>query len=393
MSAGVARRACDACLRRTALLAAVAGNIEIAWRRGLRPRRLLALDDDALAVAVAPDRAAAGRIAAHAAGVPTGPIRAAIDAAGLEAVCRCDDRYPAALRNGPDPPAVVHVLGGVDRLAALAGAPGRCAAVVGARRASPYGLDVARALGHGLAVAGATTVSGMALGIDTAAHAGALAGGGPTVAVLAGGADVAYPASRRALHRCIAEHGCVVSELPPGFRSFRWGFPARNRIIAGLAAATVVVEAATASGALITADFAADLGREVGAVPGRVTAPQSAGTNALLHGGAHVVRTADDVLALLDPALGTGHSRADAPDPRAALPPALRALHDRVAGGATTPSELAGSGDVRPVLVGLAELELLGLVVRRGHGRYAPAAPGSGGPAPPRGYADSHDGL
>ena len=161
-----------------------------------------------------------------------------------------------------DAPAVLHVAGDPEVLPA----PDEVAvAIVGARRATPYGLEVARALGRGLAAARVTVVSGMALGIDAAAHAGALEVGGPTIAVLAGGADVPYPRSRPALHRrIVGGGGCVVSEMPPGFTPLKWGFPARNRIIAGLAAATIVVEAAERSGSLITAEFAQDLGRVVG---------------------------------------------------------------------------------------------------------------------------------
>ena len=139
--------------------------------------------------------------------------------------------------------------------------------VVGARRASTYGREVARELGRELAAAGLVVVSGLAFGIDACAHRGALEGG-LTVAVLGCGADVAYPAAHRSLWRRICERGLVLSELPPGTGAWRWTFPARNRIMAALAGMTVVVEAAERSGSLITADLAADLGRDLGAVPG-----------------------------------------------------------------------------------------------------------------------------
>ena len=137
---------------------------------------------------------------------------------------------------------------------------------------APTALQVAHALGRGLAAAGVTVISGMALGIDSAAHAGALEVGGPTITVLAGGADVAYPASKRSLHRELVRTQAAISEMPPGFKPFRWCFPARNRTIAGLASLTIVVEATERSGSLITADLAQELGRAVGAVPGPVTA-------------------------------------------------------------------------------------------------------------------------
>ncbi len=176
--------------------------------------------------------------------------------------------------------------------------------MVGARRASSYGRALARELGRELAAAGLVVVSGLAFGIDACAHRGALEAG-RTVAVLGCGADVAYPAAHRSLWRRIQESGLVLSELPPGTGAWRWSFPARNRIMAALAAMTVVVEAAERSGSLITADLAADLGRDLGAVPGPVNSRVSAGPNNLLAGGACLVRDAQDVLdATIGPGIG-----------------------------------------------------------------------------------------
>ncbi len=179
-------------------------------------------------------------------------------------------------------------------------------AIVGTRRASADGLEMATTLGRGLARAGVTVVSGMALGIDSAAHRGALDGGGATVAVLAGAAEIAYPRSKATLHAELVSRACAVSELPPGFEPFRWCFPARNRIIAGLAQLTLVVEGAERSGSLITADFAGALGREVAAVPGRATSPRTRGSNGLIRDGATVVLGVDDVL---DAVLGFDRAR------------------------------------------------------------------------------------
>src|SRR6188768_589140 len=151
---------------------------------------------------------------------------------------------------------------------------------------SSHGRSVARSLGRELAAAGLLVVSGMARGIDGEAHRGALEVGGITVAVLGCGVDRDYPASHASLAREIAGRGLIVSEYPPGVEPAPWRFPARNRIIAGLARAVVVVEARERSGALITADFALELGREVFAVPGEITSSLSAGTNALLRTGA-----------------------------------------------------------------------------------------------------------
>jgi DNA processing protein len=278
---------------------------------------------------------------------------------------------------------VLHVAGGVERLEARVGGEGADAvptvAVVGTRHASAEGLEMARALGHGLARAGVTVVSGMALGIDSAAHAGALSAPGPTLAVLAGGADVPYPPSKAALHARIRGEHCVVSELPPGYRPFRWCFPARNRIIAALGQVTVVVEGAERSGSLITADFAAALGREVAAVPGRVTSPRTRGSNGLLRDGATVVLDVGDVL---DAVFGGERTLGRVPRPPtesqtaqpAGLPAQLAAVLDAVAGGRDRLDALARTpAEADAAMVALAELELRGLVRRAPGGRYVAA--------------------
>ena len=209
----------------------------------------------------------------------------------------------------------------------------------------------------------------MALGIDCAAHEGALEAGGASLAVLGGGADVPYPASKRAVHRRLVAEGAVLAELGPGVRPRRWCFPARNRLIAALAAVTVVVEAAERSGALITARMARDLGRDVAAVPGPVTSPRSAGANALLFDGAHLVRDPRDVLELL---FGPGGAPA-ATETRspAGLDAHLREVLELVAGGQDTATALARTpAEVGDALVALSELELSGWLRRAGDGRY-----------------------
>jgi DNA processing protein len=354
-------RPCDRCLMRTWLLARLAGHLEPV--RG-RIAPVLALDDEELIAAVGglhqravrderslfdPDRA-----------------RGQAESAQLELICRCAAEYPAQLRDLESPPAILHVAGGLDRfLACVADEP---VAIVGARRASPYGLEVARSLGRGLGVAGVTVLSGMALGIDSAAHAGALAAGAPTVAVLPGDADRPYPPGKRALHRQIRESGAEVSELPPGAGVWRWMFPARNRIIAALARMTVVVEAGGSSGALVTARIARELGRPVGAVPGRVTSPQAAGSNGLLADGARIVRDPQDVL---DEVFGAGVRKA-ARDTRPALTAELQALLAALADGHDTPAALAGAGfPAAQALTALASLELAGYVSRGPSGRFS----------------------
>jgi DNA processing protein len=186
--------------------------------------------------------------------------------------------------------------------------------------------------------------------------------------VLAGGADVAYPASKRSLHRALVRTQAAVSEMPPGFKPYRWCFPARNRTIAGLASLTIVVEATERSGSLITADFAQGLGRAVGAVPGPVTAPRCAGSNALLRDGAFVIRDAQDAL---DEVLGVGVATALSGRRPEDLAAPLRALLRHVEDGRDTVSSLAATpGEAQHAMAGLAELELLGFLRRGPGGHY-----------------------
>jgi DNA processing protein len=327
---------------------------------------LLALPDDDLIAAVC--GAKRGKIDAALAGFDRETLLKAAEHARLASVCRHSADFPERLLAAPDAPFALHLLGDPARLAALS--LEEPVAIVGARGASPYGLETALALGRDLAACGVPVVSGMALGVDSAAHEGALAGDGPTVAVLAGGAELAYPRSNRRLHAAIAAEGLVLSEMPPGFEPFRWCFPARNRIMAGLAAMTVVVEGRVGSGSLITARFAADLGREVGAVPGQVTSALAAGPNDLLADGACVVRSADDVLDALYGAGAGARLKAGVDSPPeldARLAPVLEAVEQ---GRGTADAIASGSDQAGDVLAALTELELMGLVRRAHAGRY-----------------------
>jgi DNA processing protein len=371
--------ACADCLRRSWLLAALAPNLDLVWKQRKPLRDVLGLDDAALVNALG-GKSRAELLARREAFDAAAAVRAC-ERAGAEPVCLHDARFPVRLRTGPGAPRLLHVVGGLGRLGTLFGVAGTEAeaapavAIVGTRTASQEGLEMARSLGRGLARAGVTVVSGMALGIDSAAHVGALEGGGATVAVLAGAAEVAYPRSKAALHRRILAEACAVSEMPPGFDPFRWCFPARNRIIAGLAQLTLVVEGAERSGSLITADFASALGREVAAVPGRATSPRTRGSNGLIRDGAAVVLGVDDVLdAVLgldrasDPVVGAPLS--------GSLDPGLAVLLDAVAGGSDTLAALARTpAEADAALLGLSELEGLRLVRRVGGGRYV-AVPG-----------------
>jgi DNA processing protein len=212
---------------------------------------------------------------------------------GLRFVGRRSPSFPPLLAAVHDPPPGLFVRGSaeLDLLARPA------VAIVGARACSGYGASVARMLGRDLAAAGLVVVSGLARGVDGEAHRGALAAGGVTVAVLGCGIDRDYPARHGSLAAEIAASGLLVSEYAPGVEPAPWRFPARNRIIAGLCAATIVVEARERSGALITADFALEEGREVFAVPGEIGSALSAGTNALLKLGASPLTAVGDVLA------------------------------------------------------------------------------------------------
>lgn len=355
----MSERACDHCTARSWLLGRLAGNLDKA--RG-RIEQVLALCDDDLIAAIGGREQP--RMRRELETLDVDEMRSRARAAGLETVCACDPAYPSRLRALAGPPAVLYVAGGLDQMVDLLFE--EPVAIVGSRRASPYGLDVARSLGRGLAVAGVTVVSGMAIGIDSAAHAGALEAGGPTVAVLPASANRPYPPGKRALHRRIVADGAAVSEVGPGAGVWRWMFPARNRIIAALAAMTVVVEAGERSGALVTARLARGLGRPVGAVPGRVTTPQAAGPNGLLAAGACVVRGPQDVL---DHLFGVGEHAVG--EPRRQPPPELRSLLQAIAEGHETAAALARAGfGPDQGLVALAALELGGFVHRGPGGRF-----------------------
>ncbi len=374
--------ACAACLARSWLLARLAGHLD---RVGRRLESVLELDDAELIAALAgrDER----RLRAELAAFAPDAARAECRAAGLAAVCRCDPAYPPALRALSAPPAVLYTgEPGAGRLGAVTA--GATVAIVGARRASPYGREVARSLARGLGAAGVTVISGMAAGVDAAAHEGALDAQAATVAVLAAAPERAYPAGARVLHRRISAVGAVVSELGPGVTVRRWMFPARNRVIAALSAMTVVVAARPGSGALLTARAAADLGRVIGAVPGPVTAPLSSGPHALLRAGARLVTGPEDVLDALGelgPGSAAGWSaagrsaagrngagRSGGPPAAPPLQPALAELLAALGDGHELSAAFALAGlDPERGLAALAALELAGRVRRAAGGLYA----------------------
>lgn len=360
--------ACDACVRRTWLLQRLGGYLE--FQRS-PVELILGLDDLTLIdcwLEIAEKKGRSddvrteyGRFSAARAEA----ARAEASRAGLELLCRCDPVYPARLRELHTPPAVLHVAGGMERFLALANSD--LVAIIGTRRPTLYGTEVARLLGRGTSVSGLSVVSGMAIGVDAAAHRGALAGSGRTIAVLPGCAAEPYPKANRQLYDQILRAGVAVSELGPGARVHKWTLIARNRIVAALAELVVVVQAKRRSGALRTVEFAESLGRRLGAVPGSVLVSQSEGPHALLRAGAVLIDGTQDIL---DAICGVGE-RNFTTGVHSGLSDRQRRVLDAIAGGADTLAALDGSGaGGDSLLMLLAELELAGCVRRSAGGRY-----------------------
>ena len=358
-------RACPDCLRRSWLLASLGPYIEkiATGSPGSRSPELLRLANEDLVAVAAPKVAA--QLLARVAALSERQLVEELLEARCWACCRHGDLYPESLRDAADAPWALIGRGDPRLLDGLE--PFGTVTIVGARRATSYGREVARELARELAAAGIIVVSGLAFGVDACAHRGAL-DAGRTIAVLGCGPDSAYPAAHRALWRQIVEKGLVISEFPPGAAPWRWTFPARNRIMAALAGMTVVVEAAARSGSLITADLAADLGRDLGAVPGPVTSRASAGPNNLLAGGACVVRDAQDIL---DAMLGPGTKRIERAG--AALDPRLATVLAAVEMGESSCDDVAAAIDLPgpDTAAALARLELLGYVCCSTMGAYS----------------------
>ncbi|MBS1889062.1 MAG: DNA-protecting protein DprA [Actinobacteria bacterium] len=367
-------RACVGCLRRSWLLSLLGPYIEktATGRVGRRSPELLRLSNEDLVEAVAPKR---GRgLIDQVEAREEGWFAERLESAACWATCRHDDRYPPGLGDAADAPWALLGRGDAALLAGIE--PAAAVTIVGSRRATSYGREVARDLARELAGAGLVVVSGLAFGIDACAHRGALDAGGRTIAVLGCGPDTSYPAAHRSLWRRIAETGAVISELPPGSTPWRWSFPARNRVMAALAAMTVVVEAAAKSGSLITADLAAELGRDLGAVPGPVTSRGAAGPNELLAGGACVVRGAQDVL---DAMLGAGVRPLERSGPpldaeQAAVLAAVESVAavDGSGAGAVTADAIAAATGLgaAQAAASLTRLELLGYVAPTAIGTF-----------------------
>jgi DNA processing protein len=361
--------ACRSCVRRSWLLSALSGPLEYCARDRGRLIAVLELADSQLLQALAGRRSA--ELAATYERFHAGELQGALD---IEATCRHHPGYPPAL-DGPSSPRMLEVAGGAGRLARLTSGP--VVALVGSRAASDYGMEVARSLARSLAVTGVTVTASLTDGIAVAAHRGSLDANRGSVAVMGGGLGVSCSARRRPLYARVTRAGCAVSELPWDCRGRRWGQLASERIVVGLAQLTVLVEAENTTADLAAARTARAIGRTVAAIPGRVTSPLSCGTHALLMDGAELVRGPQDVLELL---CSSAHCQPEAPtapgaqsgvEANAGLEPRLKVILERVGAGWDTPNRLAREGDdYAEVLLGLSELELMGLLARGDGGRY-----------------------
>jgi DNA processing protein len=363
--------ACEECLRRSWLLAVLSARLAYRARDPGRLLELLALGDEDLVQAIGGRRRSELRERYE--HFTPKDIRWT---AGVETICRHHRHYPRALA-GEGAPRMLYVAGAARRLQALGAEP--TVAIVGSRRATDYGMEMARSLARGLGASGVTVAGSLADGIAVAAQEGALEAGGETLTVMDGGLDVACPARRRALYGRVRRKGCAVAELPCGWGARRWCHTARERTVARLAQLTIVVEADEDQGELLGARIAQTLGRAVAAVPGRVTSPVSRGTNALLMEGAALVRGPGDALELLyrgDATTrrmpGTSRHLTRAPN-TAQLEQRLRTMLEQVGAGRDTPAKLTAEGeDAGEVLLALSELELMGLLSRGDGGRYVP---------------------
>ncbi len=256
------------------------------------PHDVLKASRAALREVVGP--ALSDRIAEYADAVDVDGQERLMEQCGVSLVTLEDPAYPPRLAEIYDPPLALFVRGD------LYSADEACVAIVGTRRATPYGLRMAEKFGRELGARGITVVSGMAIGIDSAGHRGAIEAGGRTIAVLGNGVNIAYPPQNADLMQDIARHGCVISQFPMGIQPARGHFPYRNRIISGMTLGTLVVEAPPESGALITARNAAEQGREVFAIPGQLGVRNSEGPHSLIREGAKLVETVEDIILELD---------------------------------------------------------------------------------------------
>ena len=362
--------ACEACLRRSWLLAQLSVVLDYRAADEERLLALLDLSDEQLIQALAGRRKPALRRAYEAALPGAGTLPD-----GTQTVCPHGRRYPERLRGVASAPRALHLSGPVDRMASLLARP--TIAIVGTRQASDYGMVMARELARALARSGVTIVAAFAEGIARAVCAGLVEAREPALVAAAGGVDICRPARQRAVWQALRERSCLLSELPRDVRGRRWCEPARERIVAGLCDLMVLVEAGEAYSELRAARMADRFGKPLGALPGRLTSRPSQGTNELLARGARLIRGPEDVLELLALPAWVSASRG----PRTTwsgsvekkLESRLRVVLDRVGAGEDTLASLTANGsDPSAMMAALGELELLGVLRRGDAGRYVP---------------------
>jgi DNA processing protein len=366
---------CQRCRRRSALLERLGATLDLRAREPTRLWEALALRDEQLIAALGGGRRAQLR-AWHASfeGTPPPPGRQ-----DVERICRHARAYPRSLRESRFAPCELHLMGGERRLRELLREP--VVAIVGTRRCTDHGMQLARGLARALAGAGVTVLVELAAGVGYGAALGVLDAGGRGAALLGGGIERGSPACCAAVYRALQESGCVLSELPGASHPRRWSELARGRTLALLADLLVVVEARLQAHELACAHLARALGRRLAAVPGRVSSPTAQGAHRLIREGAVLLSGARDALELLhgvEPGVLASGAEPDAPD---RLDPSLQRTLERVTAGEDTPARLCArrgeaqeTHEVQQVLVELAELELRGLLTRGDGGRYVPCA-------------------
>jgi DNA processing protein len=307
------------------------------------------------------------RLLAQASRIDLAEITTKLRQLGVSPLSFGAEQYPKLLAEIDDPPPLLYIKGDVTKSDELS------VAIVGTRRCTPYGETAAEALAASLARRGFTIVSGLAVGIDAAAHRGALRAGGRTIGVMACGIDVDYPKSNAALREEIANSAAIISEMPLGATPRREVFPQRNRIVSGLALGTIVVEAPTKSGALITANLALDQGREVFAVPGDIHSPNSRGCHALIKDGARLVESAEDVIDGLGILLHAVPERRPAAKMQADLSGDERAVLSELSTGPRRLDQLVGVSRLPAARVSAALmlLEVKQVIKRLEGGSYA----------------------
>ena len=363
------------------LLQASAGASVVARMGDLPPESMLELPVGELCARLGLSEKVRGALKELRGGFDAGAVRARLDEGGYRAVTLADAEYPEGLAGVPDPPPALFVGGRMPEEPAIA--------IVGSRKASATALGAARALGSALGERGVCVVSGLALGVDAAAHQGALEAGGSTVGVLGCGIDGVYPRSHRELFGLVKNAGGIISEYGLGEPPLRWRFPARNRVISGLSACVVVVEAPEQSGSLITARHATDAGRDVWAVPGPIGFDECRGSNKLLADGAGVLWDINEFADSVAPAseeplkltAAEGGMGREDPSAAAGLPKHERAALMGVGFEPTGVDAIAGRSGIgmRELLSALALLELKGYVRRDVGGSFVRSPVGGAG--------------